>query len=50
MKSITISDQEYERIQFIAKYWKMSVHDVVITGINQEFRLVNNLKSDPNES
>lgn len=46
MKAITISDQEYERIQFIGKYWKKSVHDVVITAINQEMKLVNELESE----
>jgi len=46
LKSITISDQEYERIKFIAKYWKMSVYEVLITAINQELRLVNNLESE----
>lgn len=46
MKTITITDQEYERIEFIAKYWKTSAYNVVKTAINQELRLVNNLESE----
>ncbi len=45
MTDIPFSDEYYERLVFIGKYWKISIDDVLKKAINEELKLINELES-----